>query len=70
MPITKVIVFGASADQGIPLVNALQRRGFTPQQAASFVRALSARVDREGLERMAGGVAKAFQAPFPPTPRA
>jgi len=28
MPITKVIVFGASADQGIPLVNALQRRGF------------------------------------------
>ncbi len=28
MSISKVIVFGASADQGIPLVNALQRRGF------------------------------------------
>lgn len=49
-------------------LNALQRRGFTQHQAASFVRALSARVDREGLERMAGGVAKAFQAPYPPTP--
>ena len=49
-------------------LNALQRRGFTPQQAASFVRTLSAKVDREGLERMAGGVAKAFHAPYPPTP--
>ncbi|WP_296678896.1 SDR family oxidoreductase [Novosphingobium sp.] len=29
MSIEKVIVFGASADQGIPLVNALQRRGFS-----------------------------------------
>lgn len=28
MDIEKVIVLGASADQGIPLVNALQRRGF------------------------------------------
>lgn len=28
MAIDNVIVFGASADQGIPLVNALQRRGF------------------------------------------
>lgn len=49
-------------------VNGLQRRGFTPAQAASFVSSLSARVDRAGLERMAGGVAQAFQAPYPPTP--
>jgi len=46
----------------------LQRRGFSEAQALSFVRALSARVDRAGLERMAGGVSVAFDAPYPPTP--
>ncbi|MBL0001409.1 MAG: NmrA family NAD(P)-binding protein [Sphingomonadales bacterium] len=40
MPITKVIVFGASADQGIPLVNALQRRGFDVSAGARRANAM------------------------------
>ncbi len=54
----------------VAIVNlkALQAKGFTQTQALAYVKALSAAVDRKGLERLAGGVARAFQAPYPPTP--
>jgi ABC-type transport system substrate-binding protein len=54
----------------VAIVNlrALRAKGFSEAQAQAFVKALSAAVDRSGLERLAGGVAKASTAPYPPTP--
>lgn len=54
----------------VAIVNlkALKGKGFTEGQALAFVKALSAAVDRAGLERLAGGVARAAIAPYPPTP--
>lgn len=54
----------------VAIVNlkALKSKGFTDAQASAFVKALSAAVDRAGLERLAGGVARAATGPYPPTP--